>query len=237
MLNPEKPNTVNTYSHQTTPEAEAVAAIVKRYVKPTPIDPNNSKVLVLPEGLRVESLKKFIDECRTSPERRKGTANFDDLDSFIEHVKRFADEGSALFASQLPEPTLTSVLDYHWEGPESEADPRFGEHRGVYSFPVSNEWDAWIESNNKPFDQRAFAAFLEDRLTDVVGDPSNAGERSKQFAESINATFAPAWKLLELSRGMSIREGSIDGRVSRSSRSSPRTIGTFALGCPEGSRT
>jgi len=191
-------------------EADAVASIVKRHIaKPLSLL-GGRNVVVLSDDLRIESLKEYLDEYLEFPERRKGTAHFDDLDSFIEHAERFADAGSALFADRDPSrtPTLTSVIDYHWAGHEADTDPRFGEHRGVYAFPFSDEWKAWIAADGKPLDQAAFAAFLEDHLIDVVCDPSNAGERAKQFASALNVTFAPAWRLIELSRGLSIRVGS-----------------------------
>src|ERR1700751_2868088 len=55
------------------------------------------RVLVLPPGLRVHSLKKLLDEYRQHPERRKGTAELTALDSLIDWTQRFKDDESALF--------------------------------------------------------------------------------------------------------------------------------------------
>ncbi|MCL2777745.1 MAG: YfdQ family protein [Polyangiaceae bacterium] len=201
----------NTNTKKPVTEADAVASIVERNIaKPLPLSAVGPSAIVLSEGLRIESMKEFFDEYLAKPERRKGTANFDDLDSFIAHAKRFADTGSAIFADRglLRTPRLTSVIDYHWAGHEKDTDPRFGGHRGIYSFPLSTEWTAWKEADGKALDQAAFASFLEDRLLDVVGDPSNASSSAKAFADALNVTFAPAWRLLELSRGLSVRVGS-----------------------------
>jgi hypothetical protein len=115
---------------------------------------------------------------------------------------RFADEDSALFAVEDPRaPRLISVLDYHRA--TSEGAPRFGEHRGVYSFPLSDEWKAWQAVPEK-MDQGTFAAFLEERITDVL-DPAAVGDGSKRFAAELGLALASPTRLLELSRGLSVR--------------------------------
>ncbi len=193
-------NVTNNIATRT--EAAAVANIVRRHVKPDLLSlDDETKVLLLPEA---QSIKPLLDEYLTQPERRKGTARLGDLASFIAHAMRFSDVNSVLFASPDPkQPSLTSVLDYHEA--THEGAPRFGQHRGVYAFPLSDEWVAWTTSNAKPMDQRKFAEFIEDRVIDILSDPSNMGARARNLAESIQVSFAPASRLLELSRGMSIR--------------------------------
>jgi hypothetical protein len=181
-------------------------------------------LLVRPIGngqIAVESLRSRIDEWRTAPERKRGTAHLVDLDSFIAHVERNKDAHSALFA--LPDenhPTLTAVFNYNEENtltydaskPDGartsrlEGGPRFGDHRAVYDFPVSEEWEAWHENDGQAMTQEVFAVFLEDRLVDVA-DPRSAMESALQFAEKLGVSFATPQKLLELSRGLSIRIG------------------------------
>lgn len=186
--------------------ASVVAAIVRDHIKPEQLElPDGNDVLLLPQGIEAHSLKPFLDEYRRAPERRKGIAYLGDLDSFIAHAKRFADEDSALFADpSATNPSLTAVLDYHRIG--SDGAPRFGQHRGVYSFPLSDEWQAWQKSNGKAMGQAEFAEFVENRVTDLA-DPSGAGESALALAEAIGATFASPSKLLELSRGLSLRVG------------------------------
>jgi hypothetical protein len=60
------------------------------------------QVLVAAKGTEITSVKELADEYRTAPERRKGTCEVTELDSFIAHVKRFSDEDSALFADRNP---------------------------------------------------------------------------------------------------------------------------------------
>jgi len=92
-------------------------------------------VLVTPRGREVMGLKPFIDPFRTRPERREGMATLLDLTSLIDHVNRFKDDDSVVFANNrwrqpTPQeaaraeerndpnggwhtPSLTAVLDYH----------------------------------------------------------------------------------------------------------------------------
>jgi uncharacterized protein YfdQ (DUF2303 family) len=191
-------------------EAGAVAEVVRRFVNPHLIevakaDKDSAEVLVLPEGFKPVSVKAMLDEYADRPERRSGTARFSDLASFIAHANRFRDAHSALFAHHDPKnPSLSSVLDYH----ETTAAglPRFGEHRGYYPFPLSDEWIAWTSAQGKTMDQAAFAEWTENRIPDVA-DPATAGVVAKQLAEQIGASFASPSRLLELSRGLSIRVG------------------------------
>ncbi|AUX33190.1 MULTISPECIES: DUF2303 family protein [Sorangium] len=168
-----------------------------------------AEVLVLPDtngSYVIRSIKPFLDEYRERPERRRGTARLGDLASFIDHTNRFKDDGSALFASDDPaKPHLMSVLDYH--EPADKGDARFGEHRAICAFPLSEEWVAWKGAHGKPMTQQQFAEFLETRIVDVV-EPVDVGQTSTDFAAKLGGIeFASPLKLLQLSRGMSVRVG------------------------------
>lgn len=190
-------------------EAEAVADIVKEHIKPQPVGLDSydegggqHHAIALPKGLVLHSLKPLEDERRTAPERRKGHAKLTDLASFIAHANRFKDKDSAIFADPTPgAPKLVSVLDYH---PPTSA--RFGEHRGVYAFPLSEEWQAWTSRNRTPMSQGDFAEWVEGRIVDLA-DPAGAGPTAKALADAIQCTFASPSRLLELSRGLQVHVG------------------------------
>lgn len=195
-----------------------IESLVKSYFRPEIVqaeDPNTGEeapVLILPTrnedgsaGLEAHSMKKFVDEYRTEPERRKGIAVLGDLKSFIDHANRFKDSGSAIFAQpDSSAPSLTCVLNYHYPHTDNDDQPRFGDHKGLYRFPLSDEWKRWTEQNAKPMSQLQFAEFIENNITDVA-DPANAGETANALAKSIGCVFASPSKLLELSQGLTVR--------------------------------
>lgn len=197
------------------PEAEAVAEIVRRHIEPMTIgighedkyDAESDRlVLVAPHGLDLRSVKPFLDEYLTAPERKKGTAVLTDLDSFIAHVNRFKDADSVVFANRDADaPSLTAVYDYN-RGDESRT-PRFGQHRAKYVFPLSEEWVAWTTADGKAMGQADFAAFIEDHLTDV-GDPGGVLLKAKNFSALFGCAFASAGRLLELSKGFALKVSS-----------------------------
>lgn len=172
-------------------------------------------LVVVPKGKQVVDLKPYVDARRDRPERRAGTAQFTQLASFVQHAQRFADGHSAIFAIDNPAaPKLMSVLDYH-EGNHVDEDAgpvegkaRFGQHRGVYNFPVSDEWKAWTSAPAQ-MAQDTFAAFLEERIADVLA-PEAVGDKAKEFAGELGITLASPARLMELSRGLSVR---VDSRV------------------------
>lgn len=196
-------------SEQNRTDSDVVAELAARAaskVETVLVDPETA-VLAVPDGVEVVSIKPFLDEYLEAPERRKGTARLGTLASFLGLVHRFKDLDSALFANpdgtnHPPRPTLTCVFDYNREGPTGA--PRFGQHRAVYEFPVSDEWKAWLGLNGKPMAQAQFAAFLEDRIADVAA-PTSPGALAQEFAQKLLVSFAGPSRLIELSRGLSIR--------------------------------
>jgi len=165
-----------------------------------------AQVLLVPNesgGYHQHSVKRLLEEYRTQPERRKGTAKLTTLESFIAHTKRFKDGDSLVFMDRSG-PCLRCVFDYHRKG--ADGDPRFGVHRGEYLFPFSDEWKAWSGSNGGKMGQDAFAAWLEDHITEIA-DPAAAGEGAKAFVELLSCGFASPSKLLEVSRGLELHVG------------------------------
>lgn len=194
-------------------EAEAVAQVAAlhletRILELTDEDGEKRQVIVRPDGhgkIAIESVKDHLDEYQLSPERRVGVAHMSELESFIAHVNRFKDEHSAVFADRDPRcPSLLAVLDYHEK--TAEGSPRFGDHRCRYTFPVSEEWATWTKNSKQLMSQGEFAEFIETRLLDIV-DPSNALAGVSKIGTAIGCKFATPGRLLELSRGLSVKVG------------------------------
>lgn len=153
-----------------------------------------------PSG-RLDDVSRVIESYRQNPQRRRGTASVTTLESFIELTNRHKDDGSAIFAkTSWPNPKLTSVIDYH----DVERKPRHGEHRIVYTFPITEELSAWIGMNGKPMSQGDFAAFLEDHAAELAA-PFD-GERS-EFERLFKEKFATPVELIDLSRSLEVRVG------------------------------
>jgi hypothetical protein len=166
---------------------------------------NGATVLVLPMGMQAHSIKTWLDEYADKPERKTGTAVLTTLESFCEHVTRFKDPHSVVFAIDDPhKPALLAMLDYH--EPAAGA-PRFGQHRSRYNFPLSDEWVEWRRIHGEQqLTVRQFAEFIEDRITDVM-NPDEAGASVVAFATQLGLSLASPAELMELSRGLTVNVG------------------------------
>lgn len=170
---------------------------------------SGSGISVLPSGL--------FDQFRDRPRFRHGLATMLSIDSLIAHVNRFKDEGSAIFANDdRAAPSITAVLDYSLAGPSIDAGgplPRFGKHRSSFAFPLSDEWKAWAEMNGQQMAMPDFAAFLENRLPDVlfVEDEDDLAEDVRRLVDTLGGrgTIATPNKLMELARGLQVNENAI----------------------------
>lgn len=167
------------------------------------IEVDGRKIAAIPDGRRLFGLKPLLDEYLTAPERKKGTATLTTLASFSDHVNRHKDADTVVFADDTPgSPKLLAVFDYNRQG--ADGAPRFGEHRAHYAFPLSEEWQAWTRAAAGEMQQRVFADFLEDRIADVLA-PGSAGKAAEEMAALLGFPLASPQRLLELSRGLSIK--------------------------------
>jgi hypothetical protein len=177
---------------------------------------------MIPWGVDLKDVESLLAPHRQRPKRRRGTASFTDLDSLIAHANRFKGPDSALFAiDDRKAPQIISVINYNQAG--FEGAPEFGDHRGHYHFPLSDEWKAWAEVDGKMLDQGEFAEFIEDRIGDVTAAPTEAadpsfargrtdgeGQRASNLADLqklLGGTWAGQSTLMEMSKGMKINEG------------------------------
>jgi uncharacterized protein YfdQ (DUF2303 family) len=191
--------------------------LVEDYIKPElvtvtePITGVQAPAMLTASGLKSVPASTF-DDYRPRPSRRKGTATLLDLDSLIAHVERFKDDDTVLFANDdRASPSLVAVLDYHHAGGGSDA--RFGEHRARFAFPLSDEWKAWSASNKKPMSMIEFAAFLEDRIIDVLDDTSDLPKDMQRFVSAIGGNIASPTKLMETAVGLKVHEKSNVGET------------------------
>jgi len=154
-----------------------------------------------------------FDGYRTQPDFRDDTATLEDLDSLIAYANRFKGDQSAMFARRSRSaPSLTAVIDYHPEGFSSE--PAFGNHRGTFQFPLSEDWKAWQGENGKQMSPVEFAAFLEDHIISVLSpDHISIAEDDEETQRFFNmmggaSRLADPAKLLEIASNLQIHENS-----------------------------
>lgn len=145
--------------------------------------PSVVPILLDRKAQRGVSLKPLIEEFRQAPDRRKGTATVDTLQSFIDLTIRHKDERSALFGKTVyPNPSLTAVINYD----DATADARCRDHRIVYAFPLTEEFKSWVGNNAKPMEQEVFAAFLEEHAAELAAPlDGETSEYERLFKEKM----------------------------------------------------
>ena len=137
--------------------------------------------------------------------REKGVGIGSDLTNSVAFVDRTPDK-----------PSVTAIIDYHEAGIESDADPRFCKHRGVYRFPLSEPSEGMgSDRSGKPMSHADFAAWLEDRIGDVIAPPDHlagadtlteADLKLVELLKTLGGQFVGPSRLLDLSRGLKLTE-------------------------------
>ena len=121
-------------------------------------------LMAVPNGFRLESVKKYLDEYLLAPERIKGTSRHSTTESLLNHFETFKLSGTAIFANgDARDPKVTVVYDYSG----SSIDPKYGDHRAVLDCTLSDEWKTWSARANVSMAQHEFAAFIEDNIGDI----------------------------------------------------------------------
>lgn len=193
--------------------------LIETYLRPeirpvTEPDTQTVAPVIIDRGEPRAIPEEAFDAFRASPKRRRGAASFTKIEGLIDHINRFKDADSAIFAADdRSKPSLTAVLDYHRAG--ADASPRFGVHRSVFRFSLSDEWTAWTRANKAPMPMAKFAAFLEDRIIEVI-DPSAGDPLPEELQKYIalrGGKVATGAKLVELSRGMHVFENAVVGET------------------------
>lgn len=184
-------------------------------------------LVTVPHGRKVEDITKNLREAAQylKPARRKGTAKLATLQSLIDWANRFKGETSILYANpDRTAPSLTCIANYHGAGaaqldantPDDTAN--YGDHRGVYAFPLSKEWRRWMKASGEPMGKDDMAQFIEDNAKDFI-DPTpallNPGtvepqavweQRLAEIAEKIGGRFGQHLKLIHMSREFAVHE-------------------------------
>lgn len=179
-------------------------AATDRFSVESPSGTHAAPLVVVPAGKQVVGLKKYLDECAPRPERRRATVVVRSAASLVNLTKRHRHEDNTVVFA-MPDrsaPSLTTVFDYH--PPTDDVDEaEWGQHRARYECPLSEEWKAWTGVHGKVLEQRAFAEFVEDHVTDVIVPPAD-DEKLAALTALVGGHFAMPADLVTLSRGLQI---------------------------------
>jgi hypothetical protein len=80
---------------------------------------------------------------------------------------------------------------------------RWGEHRALYEFPISDEWKRWKALDGVFQKQDDFAQFIRDNVLSV-GAPEKAKDKARDIADTLEIKFCTAQRLMSLSRGLRV---------------------------------
>lgn len=161
-------------------------------------------ILLVPVGMKAESVAKYIDEYRERPKRRSGIERADRLQAFIDLTNRFKSQSSVIFAKgeitdRSMAASLTAILNYHpANGVNEDADN--GDHKVSYTFPISKEFNFWLGNNVEPMDQQTFALMLEERVDEMCV----ADDEDRLIFNNLRPKFGDPLEILELSKNLVI---------------------------------
>ncbi len=164
----------------------------------------DAQVIIVPRDKQVQDLKPFLDAVRPFPRRRQGTVRVRSTASLVALTNRHRHENdTVLFASpDRQRPSVTTIFDYH-APTDNVNDASWAQHRAVYSPELSEEWKAWTGAHGKTLDQRAFAEFIEDHVSDVIVPPVE-DEKLAELALLVGGRYALPADLVTLSRGLQV---------------------------------
>lgn len=111
-------------------------------------------------------LQRAIELRLPRPRRRTGLTVLTELSSFIDHVVRFRESATVVYADSTG-PEFIAVYNENEKGPVHEKSG-WRDFRAVYRCPMSPEWKAWRRHAEKEMTQEQFAEWLDERMDDLA---------------------------------------------------------------------
>lgn len=215
--------------------AQTVAAIMKDHAEITAIEAKltgavfeTPYLVSVPQGRKVEDITATVQKALSfmRPIRRTGTDTLHSLQSLTDWANRFKGDGSVFFADQDRaggKPSITCIANWHHEGAASVATDvgddtaRHADHRAVYAFPTSKEWQAWNAQSGEKMNSVEMGNFLEDRILDVLDPPPHFNsaadltendKRLIEIAAKIGTRYGTAQQLMTMAKDFVVNESS-----------------------------
>jgi len=190
--------------------------------------PSEQHLVVIPKDMTLIDRTKEQEalDTRLQPWRRKGTAQLQDIVSFITWANRNKGQTSIIFADVISaQPTLTCIADYLGAGApvidpiERDNKASYCQHRAIYAFPLSDEWKIWNAISDKPLSKAELGEFIEANAQDLLdptpallspnGTPKEEWElRMLDVARQLQGRFGQYTTLMQLARAFTINETS-----------------------------
>lgn len=164
-----------------------------------PVPEGGERVVVIPTGMTVQSLKQFLP-----PQRIEQRVTLREAESFIAYVNRFKSDDTMIFTEVADdEVQFMAIMDYHHA---KDRSPDYCRHMAFFQPLVTPEWQTWSEHDEKAMTQVQFATFLENQQH-VFVNPTGAellelvkslhGHRNARFNTSLrldNGAFSVAFE-------------------------------------------
>ncbi len=168
--------------------AETLAKEMKAPVEIISETAGNMKRVALPPGW---TLVEKDDDAKllSAPRRKVAKVRLHDAGSFIDYTKRHGSMTDStiwcIADYKAGKVGFTAILNDHGE---EESQPAFRDHRATFSPEFSEEWNRWTGKNKQPFNQAAFAEYIEENLKDIASvDGSPTGSQMLEMALAFEA--------------------------------------------------
>lgn len=210
--------------------AETLAKEMKAPVEIISEAGGNLKRVALPPGW---TLVEKDDDPRllVAPRRKIAKVKMHDAESFIDYTKRhgsLADSTVWCIADyKAGKVGFTAILNDHGEEDNQAA---FRDHRATFSPEFSEEWNRWTGKNKQPFNQAAFAEYIEENLKDIAsveGSPTGAQmlEMALAFEANQDMKFKSAIRLQNGGVQMAFTQDDDAGTLAKMSAFDRFTVG------------
>lgn len=165
-------------------------------------------LLVRTKAQVIEDFTEKRDALRQHPRAAVGFARLKDERAFLDHFDRHAQPSASVIFADPDAMRLVSVLDYHDDGVAGRLTlygrgPNWCRHGGIYQPAMSPAWKAWLEATSKPMTSIELAAFLEDRIIDVVGTPM-ASKTLAELQEKLGGRIGGPSDLVSIARNLKV---------------------------------
>lgn len=188
-------------------EVQAIVDTTYAAAGPRELDPETRYAVVVPgadhESGHLEIIEPQPDQFRETPRRPSGTTVVYDVDS----LKVLWEKHSLPFSEVFGDPERFVIHAVLNADQGASAAPGFRDHRLELVCKQTPAWLAWNAFDGKMLEQREFAEFIEERVSDIV-EPTGADmlELAQSFEATTSAQFKSATVLSSGQRSIQYEE-------------------------------